>query len=387
MKSEHRKNMYANGQTGSIVPREENGLLPIKNWTLGEWRDGAAKIGQPTYNEVLNAKPKSCAFCPMGCKRWVKIDDGEWYDHEGHGPEYETLAMLGSSLLIDDLKKISYANYLCDSFGIDTMSVAGIIGMIFELYEKGIIDNNYLDGIKAEWGNADAMIELVKKIGISEGIGKILNKGVKYLSKLWDNSYEELDLEVRGLEIPAHDPRAFHSMAVTYATLPRGACHMHGYSGAISLGRLIPEMGIDEQVSRFSSNKKGRAAVVFQDIASMHNSLTWCMTLQGANFLYDKQIELLNAITGWEFDIKEFCKTGERITNLQQLINLKRGLTREDIKLPRRFRTGLNEGGTKGTTPEFEVMMEEYLQVREWDNNAIPTEKKLRELNLEDYAK
>ena len=385
-----RKNMLAsdflpdfrkNGQPGSVIPRYAEGLLPIKNWLTGEWEGHSEKIAPPVYNHILKVKPKACAFCPMACKRWVTVDDGP-YQHAGPGPEYETLAMIGSQLCIDDLKAISYANDLCNRYGIDTMSTGGIVAMVFELYDNGVLTSADLDGIEAQWGSADAMIALVRKIGLGEGIGAELGKGVAYYNKMHGET--DAALAVRGLEVPAHDPRAYYSMAVTYVTSPRGACHLHGFSEAMELGVLLPELGVDEAVDRFEERKKGHAAVVFQDLAALYNALVWCCVIPFADVSYQLLVDTMNAITGWQLDAAGLLKTGERITNLKQIINIKRGLTRSQMKLPKRFLTPLDNGGSRGKVPNVELMLEDYLAVRQWDKNAMPREEKLRDLGLSD---
>jgi aldehyde:ferredoxin oxidoreductase len=377
---------HKHGQPGAIVPREAEGLLPMKNWQIGSWPEGAKKIGAPFYTEELNVKNHGCAFCPVACKRLVSVKDGKGLDHSGPGAEYETLAMMGSNLLIDDLKKISYANDLCNRYGIDTMSAGAIIAMVFELYEKGILDKKFLDGIEAKWGDADAMIALVKKIGANEGCGKELGRGVRRLKEIFGEAAAEAGPEVLGMEVPGHDPRAYFSMAVTYCTSTRGACHLHGFSEAMELGSLNPEIGISETVDRASEHQKGRTAAVYADLAALHNSMIWCMVLQFADIGYAMQTEIVNAVTGWNLGYADFIKIGERINTLQHMINLGRGLKRTDMKLPKRFLTALNEGGAAGKVPDVEKMVEDFLAYRKWNGDAVPSREKLVELGLEKYA-
>ncbi len=373
------------GQPGSVVDREKMGLLPIKNWKQGKWEEGAKKIGAPVYTEELKVKPSACAYCPIACGRRVEVNDGENYDHKGRGPEYETLGMMGSLLLIDDLKKISYANELCNRYGIDTISVGGVIAYLFECYEKGIINKDDLDGIEADWGNADALIELVKKIGLNEGIGSALAKGSKYMAEKIGEGSEAWAVHVKNMEVPAHDPRAFFSMAITYATSSRGACHMHGFAEQFELGLMIPEIGLTEGEDRFTNKRKGYAGVKYQDMAAIFNSIVQCMVIPFGGMSYTNQIDALNALNGWDVTPEELIKTGERINNLQHLINLKQGMHAEEITIPDRLLEPLEEGGTEGNVPDIKAQVEEYYQIRGWDSNAIPTDTKLEELGLEKY--
>ncbi len=376
-----------NGQVGGLIPNAKTGALPIKNWLQSEWGDKINNIGTPVFTEKLNAKPKSCAYCVAGCKRWVKVADGGPYDHEGPGAEYESVALMGCNLLIDDIKKISYMNELCNRYGIDTMATGGIIAMIFELYEKGIIDKTFLEGIEANWGDADAAIALLKKIGGAEGIGVELGKGTASLAKLiGGESAEEAAVEVRGLEVPAHDPRAHHSMAISYATSARGADHLKGCSKIVEVGITKPEIGINESAEPLGSKGKGLFTRKIQDLYTVYNSMVWCCIIPNADVDITLQIEIMNEITGWNLTPADFLTIGERINNLLQLINLKRGLTVDQIKLPKRFsKVPLNNLEIPRDTPDFKLMLEEYFEVRGWDNNGVPDRDKLEELGIDSY--
>lgn len=372
------------GEPICIVPREENGLLPLKNWAQGSWKEGAAKLGTPYYTEVLKVKPKACAFCPVGCHRHVTVADGGPYDHEGPGAEYETLGMIGSVLLIDDVKKVSYANNLLNRYGLDTISTGGVLGFVFECFEKGLLTVNDLDGIAARWGDADALIALIHKMGRNEGIGRELVKGVRHMARLVGHGSEAWAIEVNGLEIPAHDPRAFTSMGVTYATGPRGACHLHGLTEEFESGLMIPEIGLAESQDRFANTpEKGLAAARYQDWAALFNSLIQCIIYPffGTATVTD-QVNLLNALNGWNLTPREFLAIGERISTVQHLINLDRGLTPADMRLPQRLYEPLASGGTAGHVPDLDVQLPAYFAARGWDEHAVPTPAKLAELHL-----
>jgi aldehyde:ferredoxin oxidoreductase len=379
--------MRENGQPGAFIPNYESGATPIKNWTQSEWESGIKRLGTPVYNEELNVKSRACAFCVMGCKRLVKVEDGSPYDHEGPGPEYETMAMMGSNLLIDDLKKFSFMNDLCNRYGIDTMSTGQILAMVFELYEKKIIDKKFLDGIEAKWGDADAAIMLIEKIGKCEGIGKELGKGTRHLKTvIGGEEAEEAAVEVKGVEMSGHDPRAHHSMAVTYATSSRGPCHVRGFSKMVELGVTIPEIGIDEAEEPLGPENKGLIAAKIMDMNTIHNSLVWCLVIPFADVDFKMQVDILNSITGWNMTPKDLIKAGERISNIMHIINLRRGLTRKDMRLPKRFlKVSLNDSKIPRKIPEIDKMLDNYFDVRSWDNNAIPLKEKMHELGLGEY--
>jgi aldehyde:ferredoxin oxidoreductase len=244
-----------------------------------------------------------------------------------------------------------------------------------------MLTSKQLDGIDASWGNADALIEFIHKIGNAEGIGIELGRGSRHMAELVGGNSKDWAMEVNNLELPAHDPRAYTSMAVSFVTSTRGACHLHGSSEGFEVGRMLPEIGINVPENRFSNKKKGMAAAVYQDWAALFNSLTQCM-IYPAFMTFKDQVDLLNAINGWDMTPQELMLAGERINTLQHLINIDRGLTIEDMKLPKRVLEPLKEGGTQGHVPDLKMQLDEYFETRKWRKDGVPTEEKLRELNL-----
>ncbi len=376
------------GQAMAVVPREESGLLPMKNFAEGNWKEGALEIGAGSggkFNDVLNPTPDACAPCVMGCHRRVTVEEPKKYAMDNYGPEYETLGMMGSNCLIDDLKAINKANELCNRLGLDTIDFGGICAFAMEAYERGIITKEDL-GFELEWGDGDAMIKLLKKVAKRDGeIPTLLGEGLRPAGE--ELNCPEIALHVNGMAVPAHDPRAFFSMAVETATSTRGACHLHGFPEAIELGVTFPEASpeLDEQLDRHAVEKKGLAAAKFQDRQAVNNSLPWCFFYEFSGVTPEYITKLLNAVTGWNLEYSDLLKAGERIINLQRMFNLKHGMDpKVDEKLPARIMTPHEEGGAQDKIPPFEKMMEEYYKVKDWPE-GIPTKSKLKELGL-DFA-
>ena len=377
------------GQAMAVIPREENALLPMKNFAQDSWKDGAIAIGSSPpgkFNEILKPRPDPCTPCVMGCHRKVKIESPSKYAMDGYGPEYETLGMMGSDCLIDNLLAINKANDLCNMYGLDTIEFGGVCAFAMEAYEKGKITKQDLGGTELKWGDGDAMIALLHKIVRREGrVARLLGEGVRPAGK--ELGCPEAALHVNGAVVPAHDPRAFFSMAVETATSTRGACHLHGFPEAIELGVTFPEAGpeLSKPMDRFEKNNKGLAASKFQDRMAVCNSLPWCFFYEfsGVNFTYTTK--LVNAVTGWNLTPQELLKTGERIINLQRMFNLKHGLNpKKDDWLPDRFFQAHKVGGAAGKVIPLKEMLEEYYKVKDWPS-GIPSEAKLRELGL-DFA-
>lgn len=381
------KEYRIHGQAFDLLPNEKNGDMPKKYWTIGEWSGGAEKIGTPTFTETLKAKPLACSMCPVGCHRLIPSEVLEKYGigpGGRFGPEYETLAMLGANCLVDDLPAICKANELCNSYGIDTVSTGALLAFAMECYEKGWITMEDTGGINLRWGNAEGVIAMINKIGKKEGFGAILGEGIRYAAKKIGKEAEGVAVHVKGLDLPAHDPRAYFSMALTYATSTRGACHLHGISKAVETEEplLIPELGIKEGLDRFAWKGKAKIVAKYQDWCTVCNSLIQCnMMLFGGVTLTD-QAEMLSAITDWEVTAIELIKIGERVYNLQRAFNVQLGISRKDDRLPKRMFKPLETGGAAGKTPNLEPMLKEYYALRGWDSDGKPTTEKMQKLGL-----
>jgi aldehyde:ferredoxin oxidoreductase len=373
------------GQAMAVIDREKLSLLPMKNFALGSWTEGAKKIGSAggDFNPILNPKPEACANCVMGCHRRVTISAGGKYDMDGFGPEYETLGMMGSNCLVDDVKAINYAGHLCNIWSIDTIEFGGVAGFAMEAYEKGFIKEEDL-GFALKWGDGDAMIKLLELVTFKKNaMGELLAQGVKRAAdKL---GCPELAVTVNNAIIPAHDPRAFFSMAVNYATGPRGPCHVTGFSEGSELGVPFPEYDLPG-MDRFSHDLKGKAAIAWQDMAMFDNSLTYCLFYDFAGYSHQWKADLINAITGWDTDTKELIvDVGGRINQMARMFALKHGMIPAicDTLPPRMFQP-LNEGGAAGKIPPLSKMLNEYYEARGWAN-GIPMVETLKKFGL-DFA-
>jgi len=366
------------GQPVSVIPREQNGLLPMKNWAQDTWPE-ASKIGTPRYTEVLQAKRWACPFCVMGCHR--RITNPE-YQSATSGPEYETLAMIGSNLLIEDLSALVRANDFCNRYGIDTIELGGVLGWAFECYEKGLITGADTDGIELKWGSGEALVEMTEKIAKRHGIGSLLAEGLRTCVERIPKS-NPYAVEVMGQAVAAHDPRAFFGETITTIASTRGSCHIHGFAEAMELGVTIPELGITETIDRFDARKKGYAGAIYQDIQQFWNSLTWCFLYFFSGVSLTDQLDILNAITGWHMTAKEAQKIGERVVCLQHSFNLGMGLVPEkENVMPERLSVPHREGGAAGKVPPWQAILKEYWETKSW-TNGIPTKNKLIELGLE----
>jgi aldehyde:ferredoxin oxidoreductase len=362
----------------------EQGDHPIKNWRKGTTK-AADKLTGPAVKEKLQPKKYYCAQCVIGCGREINKKDGKYGSLTGGGPEYETLAMLGTNCLIDNIEGIAKANELCNRYGIDTISTGAVIAFAMEAYERGIINKKQTGGLELTWNNTETMIKMIKKIAYREDIGDLLAEGVQKASEELGAVSEEFAVHVKGMELPAHDPRAKYSNALAYATSPRGACHMNAFSYEFEAGEKMPELGYPETMDRFTEEKKAEFVAKFQDLMAIFDSLIGCKFLVFG--LKDKTVETiikwLNYVTGWDMDSEELLKTGSRIVNIKRIYNIEcRKLRKDDTLPPRILNNTRNEGTAANKMPHLEKMLNEYYSYRGWDEFGIPTEKTLKELSL-----
>ena len=216
------------GTAGGMAGTEFTGDLPIHNWQDGSWEEGAAAISGQVIHEEYWVKDTNCHACPIGCGKAIAIEAGPYAGVRGEGPEYETLAGFGAMLKIDDLAAISRANDLCNRLGLDTISTSATLAFAFEAFENGLISSDETEGVPLAWGDPAGMLKLVELIAARRGAGRYLADGVRAAAAHLGGGAEAYAIHVKGLEVAYHDPRAFLSMAVNYATANRGACHLEG---------------------------------------------------------------------------------------------------------------------------------------------------------------
>ncbi len=362
------KEMKAYGTSSGVEACHDLEDFPIKNWRLRRWPEVSNLSGRNLADTVLKGR-YHCGKCPIGCGRIVQVDEGKYKTQvRAGGPEYETMGSLGGNVMVYNIEAVTKANDLCNRYGMDTISVGQVIGFAFEAYEKNYIDQRDTGGIPLEWGSGEALIHLITLIGERRGIGEILGKGVKRACMQLAHGDPELSIEIKGLELPSHDPRAFSSLAIGYATSPRGACHLQAYSHGLEAWMTMPELGFPEILDRFSPERKAEMTAKMQNLMSLFDSLKICKFVLYAGVEVKTLINWLNAVTGWNYDMDRFMETGERIFNLKVSFNRREGASPADDRLPARFLAG-------ATGKNFEIMMKDYYKVRGWTKDGVPAGK------------
>lgn len=375
--------IYASyGTSGELLSFHEYGDVPIKNFTLGDW-ENIEKISGEVYNKTMVKAKRACWNCPIACWRYVEVSNGPYAGLVlKRGPEYETLVALGALLLNDRLDVIVKANYLCNQYGLDTISTGVCIAFAMECYERGIITRHEV-GMDLLWGDPDTILRLIEDIGGRKGFGNLLAEGVMRASEKIGRGSERIAMHVKGLEMPMHDPRAFKGMGLQYAVSNRGACHLQGMVMRIEQGERMTDLKIYERLDRFSVINKGKVLAIMQNWHEVLESLIICKFLG----IPPGHIPGLYAlVTGMTVSLEELLKAGERIYTLKRMYNVKCGVTRKDDTLPYRIMNeGLKEGGTLGNTvsqEDLKVMLDEYYAARGWDENGMPKSETLKKLGL-----
>jgi len=377
----------AHGTPGLCETAEGLGDMPIKYWEQDTWPEGAKKLGAPNYTNVLNAKPWPCKYCPIGCHRKITISEPQAYAMDGvPGPEYETLGLMGTNLLIDDPKVVAAANHLANRLGVDTISVGAMVGFAIECFEKGYITRAQTGGLELKWSDAATLLELTDQIGRCRGFGALFAGGtLKAAEQIHPDSVEQV-VHCKGLDIPSHDPRSCISLAPTYATGTRGGCHFRGPCEDIEMGGFfMPEVGIEEGcVKFFEPDNQSRVAATSQDLGVVCNSLVLCLFMvDGGDWSLTDVVAMFNAITGWDFTVKQLLETGERGFTVQRLNNLRDGYNAAKDVLPKKLFKVAKEGFRAGKVIPFEQLMQEYYQIRGWDAQGRPSSQVMKKLELD----
>ncbi len=373
------------------------GDIPFKNWgySVHDWSDKEGvepyiltnKLAGSTLRNKYKKRLYACYGCSIACGCEIEVDEGPYKGIKGHAPEYETLAMLGTNCLNSNLESVCKANDICNRYGMDTISVGGTISFAMDLYEQGIITKEDTGGLELTWGNSEAIVKLTELIAKNEGFGKILAEGTRKAAEKIGKNSSDYAVQVKGLEVPAHDPRAFVSMGVQYATSNRGACHVNGLPSAVSQGMILPVLGISYKTSRFVNKGKGVIDKKMQEVHAIFNSITVC---QFAALVYGSTdtCRLLKATAGFDYTFKDLIyKCGGRINTLKRLYNIRCGISAKDDRLPKKLMTPLKTGSTTDVVPDLETQLQEYYKENNWDSRGYPTEERLRELGLEKEAK
>ncbi len=345
------------------------GALPTRNFQQGQF-EAADEISGYAFRQHHWKKEYACFGCPIGCGKWTEpLEDGTIIE----GPEYETIYALGSNCAIGERETIIKLNWWCDEYGLDTISVGGVIGFVMEMFERGILSAAELDGIVPTFGDATAALALVEKMAKVEGCGEWLAQGVAAIADRYPEA-KPFAMHVKGLEIPAYHPNAAKGTALAYAISERGACHLRGAPlGELFAGSANP-LTIEGKPQLFRDHQADKA---------VWDSACLCV-FPGYGMSLKELWQLVKAATGFDYPtVTDLERVGERISTLARLFNVREGLAREADTLPaRNLSQPMGAGPAAGQIVELDPMLDEYYRLMGWDENGVPTSEQLTRLGL-----
>jgi aldehyde:ferredoxin oxidoreductase len=375
----------------------EGGCLPSYNWTTGYFKEGE-NLTAETLNKTILKSTKGCYACPIRCKRVVEVDEPNLkVDPAYGGPEYETITSLGSICGISDLKYIAKANELCNKYTMDTISTGMVIAFAMQCYEKGLLTKKDTGGIELTFGNKEAVLKMIEKIAYREGLGDLLSQGSYLAAQKIGKGAEKFIHQVKGQEIPMHDPRLKTGVGLQYALSDYGADHMKAahdpfFKDKDSVGiKEMKDLGILEPVSPTDIGEKKVALFKLLDTYwTVFDILGIC------DFGYvprsvgtlDELLEIICSTTGWRTTWFELMQVGELSINMARIFNLREGFTSKDDTLPEVFYHNFKGGPLDGQgaidKKDFEKAIKLRYELMGWNpDTGIPTTAKLIELGLD----
>ncbi len=367
------------------------GIFPSRNFQESFFRKayeekGYSDLDPERFVPTRRVARNPCPHCVIACSRVVEMKKylpGTRVD----GPEYETSYSLGSMLEIDDLDSVAYLNYLCDIYGLDTISAGVTIGWAMEAYEKGLLTKEDTDGLDLRFGNVEVAAEALRKMAYREGnLGKLLADGVKRASEKLGKESWKFAIHIKGLEFPGYDARGAKGLALAFAVSYRGACHLTAGNYPTE---LAGKWWVFDGVNRMDYRNKGFIVKFHEDLMQLYDTLGICKFARGV-YTLDILPDILYAVTGMYADKSCLMTVGERMYNIARAFNIREGFSRKDDTLPWRImHEPIPRGpsaGAKVSPNEFEHMLDEYYQARGWSKEGIPTKAKLISLDLDDIA-
>ena len=372
------------------------GILPTRNFRMGSFA-GAPKINWGSYADQLFAGRRTCYACAVQCKREVRADEGNQVSGDYGGPEYETLASFGSNCLVDDLQVVARANELCNRYTLDTISTGATIAFAMECFENGLIGLEDTGGIDLRFGSSQAVLQMIEQIAHRQGFGALLAEGSRRAAHSIGKGSEAFAMQVKGEELPMHDPRGKASVGLGYAIGETGADHLvtihdtqlsNPEAFSFKAAHLI-RGDLLALPPRDLSEQKVSQYLTFENWVSFGKAAGLCY-FGPAPRSFMQPADVLSAIhyaTGWDFSMQEALAIGERATNLARLFNLRQGFGPADDVLPARLFEALENGPLEGISlsPElFQAAMQALYRLKGWDlHTGAPARDRLQALGIE----
>lgn len=375
------------GTGAAMAGFEATGNLPVRNFRDGLF-PAVTAIDAQAIKETIRVGMHGCFSCPVRCKKIVEVQEPYHVDPAYGGPEYETLAALGSNCGIDNLKAIAKGNELCAAYSLDTISVGSVIAFAMECFENGLLSTRETGGIDVRFGNEEAMLRLIELIARREGIGDLLAEGTARAAQRIGRGAEQFAMQVKGLEAGMHEPRAKPGLGLGFMVSPTGADHcssMHdtSYVTQQQIEELKP-LGILEPVpvGEMSPQKAALFRLVHLNRIVL-DCLVLCLFLP---YGYELAADATSAVTGWDIGVKEHLLVAERTVTMARLFNFREGFTASDDRLPSRFFEPKTDGvlASKTLDPaDYEKAKSHYYSLMGWDPcTGVPLPERVQELGI-----
>jgi len=378
-------NLHTFGTGDGMDAMEATGNLPVRNFRDGDFPE-VDQIDARTAKKQVVVAMGTCFACAIACKKEVKVEAPWTVDPEYGGPEYESLASLGSNCGVSDLKAVCKANELCQRYSIDTISTGVTISFAMECFEHGILTKEDTSGMDLSFGNAESMVRMVELIGEKQGLGALLAEGTKRASEKIGKGAEEFAVNVKGQEVPMHDPRLKRGEALGYAVSPTGADHVHNIHDTFLYPQLpnrYHSLGVLEPVPvEDFGPKKVRLYKYVGDWRTLNNFLVMCLFTPWS---VNQKTEIVRSVTGWNTTAFELMKVVERGNTLARIFNLREGFTEKDDWLPPRFFNPKTSGALNMTSVNPEDLQKAkllYYDMMGWTEQGVPKQSKLDELDI-----
>jgi len=383
--------MRENGTAANLEGGVVSGDVPIKNYTSNFWEEMGQELNGGVLTEKYLTKRRACAYCSIACKRVVEIKEGPFAIPEGPGPEYETIAALGSLIGSMDLAAACKAGRLCNDLGIDTISAGGTIAWAMEAFERGDITEKDTGGIQLLWGDMETVIEkILPGIAARKGaLGMLLAEGSLAAAVKTGKGTINYTVQCKGLEVPMHDPRGGgHGLALAYAVSPRGACHVATPMLFMEMGACYyPEIGFEYELEPKTDEHKAETAVIAVALGAIENSACFCQ-FADREITMPEWVGLFNSVAGYNWDAQDMMKAGTRVFYLKRLINYLFGRTAKDDALTPRMLEPARDGEPEGVVINFEGMKNKFYGLMDMDPvKGMPSRKKLEEYGMSAEAK
>ncbi|MBP1701741.1 MAG: Aldehyde ferredoxin oxidoreductase [Chloroflexi bacterium] len=348
------------------------GAMPTRNAQSTFFPEHEAISGERVKETILVNDP-TCHACPVACKKEVEITEGPFAGLHMESFEYEPAWAVGANCGNDNAASIAKMIDLANDYGYDAIEIGDVLSMYMEASQRGYTNGS--GGLA--WGDYMGMVELMHKVGTREGVGWLLGEGAARAAEVM--GHPEIAMSVKGMGIPAYDPRGIKGMGLGYATSNRGACHLRGYTPAAEVVGNV--LGPAEVTDPLEWKGKGKLVFIFQNVHAVSDSLDVCKFATFAESL-DTFAAQFSAVTGTDVDANYLLTVGERVFNLERYYNNLAGFREGSDTLPERFLKEPSDGpGSKGHVCELDKMLEEYYHERGWVNGVVP-EAKLKELEI-----